>query len=107
MQERHKEAKKFNVALKVVSGVAIQMNTLFFTACCSATFHKSVSFLLSESSQYRIEIQLSSLNGKAIFSAVSHNCFYYTSKPECAIPDNNIQCTHSRATGLTLGRGHA
>jgi hypothetical protein len=24
------------------------------------------------------------------FSAVSHNCFYFTSKPECAIPDDNI-----------------
>ncbi len=22
--------------------------------------------------------------------SVSHNCFYYTSKPECAIPDDNI-----------------
>ncbi len=21
---------------------------------------------------------------------VSHNCFYYTSKPECAIPDDNF-----------------
>jgi hypothetical protein len=20
----------------------------------------------------------------------SHNCFYYTSKPECAIPDDNV-----------------
>ncbi len=22
--------------------------------------------------------------------SVSHNCFYYTSKPECAIPDDNV-----------------
>ncbi len=24
-----------------------------------------------------------------IIPGVSHNCFYYTSKPECAIPDDN------------------
>ncbi len=24
---------------------------------------------------------------------VSHNCFYYTSKPECAIPDDKNMCT--------------
>ena len=23
-------------------------------------------------------------------SVVSHNCFYYNSKPECAIPDDNV-----------------
>jgi hypothetical protein len=26
----------------------------------------------------------------ALFLAVSHICFYYTSKPECAIPDDNV-----------------
>jgi hypothetical protein len=26
---------------------------------------------------------------------VSHNCFYYTSKPECAIPDDNDTYTYS------------
>jgi hypothetical protein len=35
---------------------------------------------------------------------VSHNCFYYTSKPECAIPDDNIQiqatCGNKGAQGI-------
>ncbi len=26
---------------------------------------------------------------------VSHNCFYYTSKPECAIPDDNCTYIHT------------
>jgi hypothetical protein len=25
-----------------------------------------------------------------LFDLVGHNCFYYTSKPECAIPDDNF-----------------
>ncbi len=34
---------------------------------------------------------------------VSHNCFYYTSKPECAIPDDNIHKHNSiQAPGMCI-----
>ncbi len=31
---------------------------------------------------------------------VSHNCFYYTSKPECAIPDDNKKTKHSGSESI-------
>jgi hypothetical protein len=33
---------------------------------------------------------------------VSHNCFYYTSKPECAIPDDNSQKKTKKIKNINL-----
>jgi hypothetical protein len=38
--------------------------------------------------------------------SVSHNCFYYTSKPECAIPDDNNMLSFSHGVILTWCHSH-
>ena len=68
MQEIYRESKeKFRVALKVVSdlvnGSSNSAGCPFLIACCSATFHNPVSSVLSESNQFRHEIQLNPLDG--------------------------------------------
>jgi hypothetical protein len=40
--------------------------------------------------------------GLAFMCLVSHNCFYYTSKPECAIPDDNMCLFSSTSNRVPL-----
>ncbi len=40
-------------------------------------------------------------------AAVSHNCFYYTSKPECAIPDDNFAAPSTSGSSSCPPQAHA
>jgi hypothetical protein len=56
------------VVSDLVNGSSNSAEYPFVIACCSATFHNPVSSVLTASNQFRVEIQLNPLDGRAIFS---------------------------------------
>jgi hypothetical protein len=76
MQELPHEASskqtKFYTALKAISdlvnGNSKSKEYPFVIACCSAIFHNPVSSMLAGSNQRRVDVVLSPLNGRTIFS---------------------------------------